>query len=83
VRDNDARLVLEEAAGVSGFNRNAGHYAFAAIPARYAIERGDWRGAMKLQPITNNFHYTEALTRFARALGGRSQRRPGIGGKGS
>ena len=24
---------------------------------------------MKLQPITNNFHYTEALTRFARAFG--------------
>jgi tetratricopeptide (TPR) repeat protein len=24
---------------------------------------------MKLQPITNNFHYTEAVTRFARALG--------------
>ena len=68
-RDTDARLVLEEATGVSGFNRNAGHYAFAAIPARYAIERGDWSGAMKLQPIANNFHYTEALTRFARALG--------------
>jgi tetratricopeptide (TPR) repeat protein len=68
-RDTDARLVLEEAAGVSGFNRNAGHYAFAAIPARYAIERRDWSGAMKLQPITNNFHYTEAQTRFARALG--------------
>jgi tetratricopeptide (TPR) repeat protein len=68
-RDNDARLVLEEAAGVSGFNRNAGHYAFAAIPARYAVERGDWTAAIKLQPITNSFHYTEALTRFARALG--------------
>ena len=25
--------------------------------------------AMKLQPIANDFHYTEALTRFARALG--------------
>ena len=24
---------------------------------------------MKLQPIANNFHYTEAVTRFARALG--------------
>jgi len=68
-RDTDARLVLVEAAGVSGFNRNSGHYAFAAIPARYAIERRDWSGAMKLQPITNNFHYTEAQTRFARALG--------------
>ncbi len=76
-RDNDARLVMEDSAGVSGFNRNAGHYAFAAIPARYAIERGDWSGAMKLQPITNNFHYTEALTRFARALGAARSGDPG------
>ena len=68
-RDNDARLVMEEAAQVSGFIRFAGPYAFAAIPARYAIERGDWSGAMKLQPIANDLHYTEALTRFARALG--------------
>ena len=68
-RDNDARLVMEEAAQVSGFTRFAGPYAFAAIPARYTIERGDWSAAMKLQPITNNLHYTEAVTRFARALG--------------
>jgi tetratricopeptide (TPR) repeat protein len=68
-RDDDARLVVEQAAGVSGFNRNSGHYAFAAIPARYAVERGDWTGAMKLQAIPSNFHYTEALTLFARALG--------------
>jgi tetratricopeptide (TPR) repeat protein len=68
-RDNDARLAMEEAAQVSGYNRNAGYYAAAAIPARYAIERGDWNGAMKLQPVANKFHYTEALTRYARALG--------------
>jgi tetratricopeptide (TPR) repeat protein len=68
-RDNDARLVMEEASRVSGFTRAAGVYAFGAIPARYAIERGDWSAAMKLQPITNNFHYTEAVTRFARGLG--------------
>ena len=68
-RDNDARLVMEEAAQVSGFLRPAGPYAFAAIPARHAIERGDWSAAMKLQPIANDLHYTEALTRFARALG--------------
>ena len=60
---------MEEAAQVSGFTRPSGPYAFAAIPARYAIERGDWSGAIKLQPVTNNLHYTEALTRFARALG--------------
>ena len=68
-RDNDVRVVMEEAAQVSGFTRNSGAYGFAAIPARYAIERGDWSAAMKLQPITSDFHYTEALTRFARALG--------------
>jgi len=68
-RDNDARNVVEEASKLSGFTRNAGPYAYAAIPARYAIERGDWSGAMKLEPTVNNFHYTEALTRFARALG--------------
>ena len=68
-RDNDARAVMEEAAQVTGYVRPAGPYAAAAIPARYAIERGDWSGAMKLQPVANKLNYTEALTRFARALG--------------
>ena len=68
-RDNEARSVVEEAAQVSGFSRPSGPYAFAAIPARYAVERGDWSAAMKLEPVPNNFHYTEAQTRFARALG--------------
>jgi tetratricopeptide (TPR) repeat protein len=68
-RDNDARLVMEEARQVSGFSRPSGPYAFAAIPARYAIERGDWSAAMKLEPITNDLHYTEAVSRFARGLG--------------
>ena len=27
---------------------SAGAYAFAAIPARYALERGDWAAAAKL-----------------------------------
>ncbi len=68
-RDNDARLVMEEASQVSGFSRSSGPYAFAAIPARYTIERGDWSAAMKLKLTTNNLHYTEAVTRFARGLG--------------
>lgn len=67
--DGDARSVMEEAAQVSGFSRPAGPYALAAMSARYAIERSDWRGAMTLPPHANKFFYTEALTRFARALG--------------
>jgi tetratricopeptide (TPR) repeat protein len=68
-RDDDARRVAEEAAQVTGATRFAGPYALAAIPARYAIERGDWRGATKIQPIASKFPFADALIYFARALG--------------
>ena len=41
----------------------------AAIPARYALERGAWAEAAALEPHSNSYPYTEALTYFARALG--------------
>ncbi len=44
-------------------------YALAAIPARYAIERGAWKEAAQLQPQVTRFQFTAALTHFARALG--------------
>jgi hypothetical protein len=47
----------------------AAYYASAAMPARYAVERGDWRGAMQLEPAGGKVPYTEAITWFARALG--------------
>ena len=68
-RDNDARRVVEEAAQVSGARRFSGPYALAAIPARYAVERGEWRQAAKVQPIPSKFPFADALTYFARALG--------------
>ncbi len=68
-RDTDARRVVEESTKVAGFSRFAGPYALAAMPARYAIERGDWSAALSLQPQANSYQFTEALTRFARALG--------------
>ena len=68
-RDGDARRVVDDAARLTGFRAQAGHYALAAMPARYAIERGDWKGAMKLELVENSLHFTEALTRYARALG--------------
>ncbi|HEU5171609.1 MAG TPA: hypothetical protein VFU46_13765 [Gemmatimonadales bacterium] len=45
-------------------------YALAAIPARYALERGQWAEAMALtvRPAPA-WRATEAITRFARALG--------------
>ena len=68
-RDSDTQRVVEEAAQVSGATRFAGPYALAAIPARYAIERGDWRQAAKVEPISSKYPFADALTYFARALG--------------
>jgi tetratricopeptide (TPR) repeat protein len=48
---------------------SAGVFALAAIPARYALERGAWAAAAKLEPHPSKFPYTEALTYYARAIG--------------
>ena len=70
-RDGAARRAIQEALQVSGFNpaRNTAVYAIAAMPARYAMERGAWREAMQLQPHATKYPFTEAITYFARALG--------------
>lgn len=48
---------------------SAGVFALAAIPARYALERGAWAEAARLEPQPSKFPYTEALTYYARAIG--------------
>jgi hypothetical protein len=70
-RDNDARLTMEEALRFSGGDTPspAFPYAAAAMPARLAMERGDWKAAAQLKPIASRMPYTEALTYFARAIG--------------
>jgi len=47
----------------------AGFYAIAAIPARYALERGDWHGAATLEVRTSAFPFADAVTLFARGIG--------------
>ncbi len=47
----------------------AGFFALAAIPARYALERGAWSEAVALIPTKTSFPFTDAMTHFARALG--------------
>lgn len=48
----------------------ANTFALAAIPARYAMERGQWAEATMLKPWpAPNTPYTEAITHFARAIG--------------
>ena len=48
---------------------SAGIFALAAIPARYALERGAWEEAVALKPASTAYPYAEAMTHFARALG--------------
>jgi tetratricopeptide (TPR) repeat protein len=60
----DATLVVSGAAGP-----DAGYFALAAIPARYAMERRDWQRAAELQPRQTPFPYTDAITWFARGIG--------------
>jgi tetratricopeptide (TPR) repeat protein len=47
----------------------AGYFALAAIPARYALERRDWRQAEQLALTETPFPFTDAITWFARGLG--------------
>ena len=70
-RDTDAKKVMEGAQTVAALNPAifVGFYGLAAMSARYAVERGDWGEAKKLQVGESGFPFTEALTRFARALG--------------
>ncbi len=57
-------------------NQHASAYAFAAIPARIALERRDWQAATQLAPASpKSFAWRSeyapyvAITHFARALG--------------
>ena len=47
----------------------AGFYAAAAIPARYALERGKWAEAAALQVRPTPTPAVDAITHFARAVG--------------
>src|SRR5262245_56863902 len=62
-----ARLNTSQTAGAAP--TSAVYFAVAAIPARYALERGDWKAAVALEPKQTPFPYTEAMTYFARAIG--------------
>jgi len=41
----------------------------AAMPARFALERADWKAAAALPITANNWAYADSITRFARGLG--------------
>ncbi len=68
-QDTKARAVVDEMKTVTGYDRVAGYYALAASPARYVVERGDWKAAADLQIRPSQFAYVDAITHYARAMG--------------
>jgi hypothetical protein len=70
-QDQKAKAVMDEATSVAGFTETflAGPYALAISPARYAVERGDWKAAAELQVRPSPLAQVQAISYFARALG--------------
>jgi len=70
-RDQEARRVLDEFKSAAGATlaQFAGPYAAVAMPARLALERGNWDTAAQLPIQGTAFAHTEAITAFARSLG--------------
>jgi quercetin dioxygenase-like cupin family protein/tetratricopeptide (TPR) repeat protein len=75
-QDKAAKQLVDEAGAIQKVNVEnfVAAYAFAAIPSRYALERGDWKraAALRLSPADlawNKFPQSEAILVFARGLG--------------
>jgi len=65
----DVKSRFDPAAVGSAAPGSAGVFALAAIPARYALERGAWADAAKLAPHPSGYLYADSQTYFAKALG--------------
>ena len=70
-QDARAKAVIDEMMAVPVSNEAflAGAYALAASPARYAVERGDWKAASALEVRQSPMPYVSALSWFAKGLG--------------
>ncbi len=83
-QDRAARAVIAEARKVPQLvDHVAFAYAFAAMPARVALERGDWKEAasLSLYPAADAYPWkkypqSEAVNAFARGVGAAMSRNP-------
>jgi hypothetical protein len=77
-QDKQARAVVDEMMKETDFKATvqAAHYALAASPARYAVERGDWPAASQLPVQPSPFYFAMAISHFARALGAARSGKP-------
>jgi hypothetical protein len=77
-QDKQASAVKDEMMKETDFKATVlgAHYALAASPARYAVERGDWATASELQVRPSPFNFVMAISHFARALGAARSGKP-------
>jgi hypothetical protein len=70
-QDNQAKAIVDDRNAAQKFWTRflPGDTAYAAIPVRYAIERGRWAEAASVGPIQSNFQAAESIVYFGRALG--------------
>lgn len=70
-QDHEAKRIVDERNTIEKLVpvRLPTETAFAAIPVRYAIERGRWAEAAALEPRGLSFPQAEAIVYFGRALG--------------
>jgi hypothetical protein len=75
-RDDEARKLLDQLAGITKTDTENFKvaYTYAASPARYALERREWKEASELQFIRKNFEWDEfpwaqSIHYFARGIG--------------
>ena len=80
-QDEKARAFIAEMAQVALTSPESpgGHFALAASPARYAVERGDWKAASVLAVRPTKFAHVAAITHFARAIGAARSGNPAAG----
>jgi len=77
-QDKEARAVIDDmvTAPPPAPSAFGAHFALAASPARYMVERGDWNGASQLEVRPSGFSHVMAITHFARALGAARSGKP-------
>src|SRR6266705_1397513 len=70
-QDAKAKVLVDAVAALppQEYPTIAGFTAVAAVPARYALERGDWAGAAALPVVATGRPQADSLVRFTRGLG--------------
>jgi tetratricopeptide (TPR) repeat protein len=70
-KDKEAKQFVEVTAGLANFpfSSLAIDTALAAIPARFALDRGQWKEAAGLPVRDSQYPAAQSITYFARALG--------------